>query len=198
MITEIEEGLLGEFMANARIGRNISMKLLHNFKERMIITDETTLFKLNSDPEYVQFREALFNSMSLYVGKTVEDSIYGMGLFSDFDVLHSFGTESNRTTFIRANPAICNSMSVQQMQEIKLNSTILRRWVHAQRKALIGHWNLPDGDYAPRKSEKRPRSVPTPASIANRAEKGLTNTSNSQAKIQFTNFQAGIIFLFTF
>jgi hypothetical protein len=193
-LTKDEEDYLGEFMYNSFQGRIISLNLLRSFKDRCVISDETTLLKL-SGPEYVNFQSSIYKTMSLKVPTTIDGSSYGLGVFSDFDVLHSFGTQGARNTFIAANPTTCNSLSVPQLQQLQKNSAILRRWVFAQRRALIAHWDLPDGDVEQPKKKKKVRSVPTPASVANEASAQLSNVANQQSISQYNRLLAGDLFI---
>jgi hypothetical protein len=85
-------------------------------------------------------------------------SHHGLGIFTDLEVFHDFGTDKARKAFIKKNPVRFHGVSAQQLQDLALNSAKLRRWAYNQRTALIHHWDLPEGAVKP-KVEKASKST---------------------------------------
>lgn len=166
MINADEEVLIQNFMSTSGVARSISKKLYDSFMHRGIISDETTLFELMAPHQkYVDFMSALLNKLSLNLSNDIEASDYGLGKVSNFDIYHNFSTVKSRTNFLLAKPELAKILSAGDNIQLASNSLKLRRWVIAQRRALISHWDLPDGGMQSAKKAKTPH-VATHESVA--------------------------------
>lgn len=146
---ENEESCIQNFVLNALRAKETAMELKRSLFERCILDDGTTLADLSSS-KFSKFMSALFLSISLKLPTTLSESNYGLGIFTDLEVFHNFGTEKARKVFMKENPAKFHGVSAQQVQDLAVNSTKLRRWAYNQRTALIHHWDLPEGAVKPK------------------------------------------------
>jgi hypothetical protein len=185
-----ERDLVQKFMVNSLKARAISRGLLKSLTERCIISDTTTLFELTNGEQYVVFMQALLKQLSCNLSVEVEDSQWGIGKISDFDVYHSFMSERSRTLYLKENPTAGRSLSGENIVQLGKNALAVKRWLVKQRMALISHWDLPDGDM-PVKAKSVKRTVPTPASVANEAEEKITEVAHEQALVQYNQLVGG-------
>lgn len=175
-----EEAHIANFVVNALRGKQISLDFLRLLRQRCIIDDTTTLAQLYTE-KYAGFMSALFLSLSLKLPDTPNLSNYGMGKFSDLEVLHNFGAQQKRKDFTRENPDRCNNLTSLELDELQKHSAVLRRWVNNQQKALISHWDLPEGDLKPK--VEKPRKA-TKERIAEEAAKKMDDVSSKRAREQ--------------
>ena len=175
-----EEAHIANFLVNALRGKEISMDFLKCLRERCIIDDTTTLSQLTTE-KYSGFMSALFLSMSLKLPDTPQMSNYGLGIFSDLEVLHNLGAQRKRQDFAKENPDRCNNLTSVQLDQLSLNSGRLRRWVNSQRNALISHWDLPEGE--PKPKVEKPRKA-TKERIQEEAAKKMDDVSTKRAREQ--------------
>jgi hypothetical protein len=189
-----EQELLGTFMVNALANHVIAMRLKDSFIGRCIIDpDATTRYMIERTPQFAPFMRALFQVMSTFLPTQVSDSQHGLGIISDFDVFHNFGTDSARQVYFSANPLMFNRLGPTKIDTLKSNALKLRRFLINQRKSLIMHWDLPDGDWTEKKkSAEKKRTVPTPQSVSESAELLLEDVSQKQAKRMYQAFRAGM------
>lgn len=175
-----EEAHIANFLVNALRGKEISMDFLKCLRERCIIDDTTTLSQLTTE-KYSGFMSALFLSMSLKLPDTPQMSNYGLGIFSDLEVLHNLGAQRKRQDFAKENPDRCNNLTSVQLDQLAQNSGRLRRWVNSQRSALISHWDLPEGE--PKPKVEKPRKA-TKERIQEEAAKKMDDVSTKRAREQ--------------
>lgn len=178
-----EDECIGLFLNNAMNGKKFAVKLKQKLWDRLIITNSTTLAYLHS-PASVAFMTALFNTLSLKLSRDVDESTYGSGIVSDFQVLHNFGNQKSRDAFLNENPRF-KTLSVNQINGIVKSSTKLRRWLISQRNNLISHWDLPEGDL-PEKATKK-RAVKTVESVKKETEEQLEATSHENSVSEYNN-----------
>lgn len=176
-----EEQCIELFLNNAVNGKKFALQLKQKLWDRLIINDSTTVAYLQSQTS-VGFMTALFNTLSLKLPRNVEDSNYGGGIFSDFQVLHNFGNQKSRDAFMSENPEF-KSLSVGTINDIIKSSTKLRRWLLGQRTNLISHWDLPEGDLPIREPKKR--AVKTVELVQKEAEEQLEATSYDNSVTEY-------------
>jgi hypothetical protein len=178
-----EEECIEKFLNSTIQGKKHAVILKQKLWGRLIINESTTVASINS-PASVGLMTALFNTLSLKLSHDVAESSWGCGIVSDFQVLHNFGNQKNRTAFIEEHSEF-KSVTISKINELAKQSTKCRRWLLGQRTNLISHWELPDGDIPEKKTKKRESK--TPESVKKETEEQLEATSHDNSVSEYNN-----------
>ena len=182
-----------KFVTNTLVGRDVSLSLYNRLIARGVINSATTMASLTT-PEYANLMMALFNTMSLSLPNTGPGSRFGLNLVGDFDVLHSFGNNRGVSAWLEEYPHMAAALTAKDVDTLKKQSAKLRRWLNTQRKTLIEHWDLPDGEL-PEPPKKNKRTPPTKTSVAAAIEADLAKMPSSE-RSRIDKLWAEGIFLF--
>jgi hypothetical protein len=190
-----ETELIGQFMANALTSHDLALEIKSSLVDRCIIDPyATTRYMIECTPDFAPLLKALSQVMAMCLPREIANSRYGMGFVSDFDLVTNFGTENARKIFLAKNESLTRQLGYPQLEELKSNAAKLRRFIVSQRRSLIDHWDLPDGDYNQKKSSsKMKRAIATVETVAQSTESILEDLSNTQSKKMYLKFKEGKI-----